>query len=191
MTQKKPKSPVLVISAIIFLLIFIILPPVFRVLIPKQDVSVTEVKETFILSCEKNSLEEGYKIMSKLIYEDNSPTKNTISYIKNNATGTENNNLEQGNGNNSVVEENGTVDSNVSGGNDAILIRTVTEEIEFFKAISGIKVNESESYTSVVITSNVVSSNNNNLELTNYFLSEDEQTLFFEERGFTCTKINL
>lgn len=172
MNKKKEKSPILVIATIIFLLLFIVLPPLFRVLFPKETVKAEEDVvpnvTNYILTCEKMLSDENTKVINEIVYKDGAAITNTITYM--NYT--------------SDIEQNASLDENVD------TEKTISEELTYFKTIPGIQVTEDVDKTVVVIPKMVVTNNPENLDLANYLLDVTKQTSYLEGQGFTCTKVD-
>lgn len=162
MKEQKEKSPVLVISTIIFLALFIILPPLFRTLFPKDTSSNEGTTKVFsLLTCTKTSV-DGYTITSKVKYTDDNPDRNTIIYTK----------IPQS-------EQQETLPTTTT--------RTATEEITFFKAITDIQVIEGENNMTIIIKEDNINNNSNNIELANYLLPQKKQQEYYEEQEYTCS----
>lgn len=169
--QKKAKSPLLVIFTIFILAIFIILPPVFRNMFPKKEVPKNnniKVRKV-LLTCTKTMPTEGYEITSKVKYLNGKPDRNTIIYSKNTIT----------------QEPNQTPPT------PEIPVKTVAEELKFFSELQNIEVTEGDTTTTVVLNKDTISSNSNNLDLTNYFLPLGAQQKLYQEQGYECSRVNL
>lgn len=168
--MKKEKSPVVVILCIIFLSLFIILPPTFRKLIPKQTISNNQNQndirpKLIIINCNKIFVNEMYQVNSKTKYVDNVPT-NTVTYQKITS-----------------LPDNYTQTSN----NETT---TAEEEIAHFKSLVNINEVSQETTTRFVIDSNLISSNPADKMLVNYLSnSPDSQKLYFESIGYTCNRM--
>lgn len=168
MKQKKEKSPILVFMTIAFLAMFIVLPPVFRAVSPKQV--VTESKKIILLSCEKISAVENYKITSKITYEKSKPVKNVINYL-------------------TYVASPG--EGEFVGSGD-VYVKTAAEEIALFRSFSDIKINENDTSISVTLKTENIENNSSNLELANYLQSNiDQQEMFYMSQGYSCEVLNL
>ena len=163
MQTKKEKSPVLVISTIIALAIFIILTPVFRVAFPKDEPKENTTKTISLLTCTKTST-DSYIITSKVKYTDNIPDRNTIIYSKSS-------------------EE---IQPQTSPPTTNNVARSAIEEISFFKEITDIKVIEAENTTTVTIKQENIDNSIDNIELANYLLPLDEQQKYYQDQEYTC-----
>lgn len=164
MQTKKEKSPVLVISTIIALAIFIILPPVFRVAFPKDEPKENTTETISLLTCTKTST-DSYIITSKVKYADNIPDRNTIIYSKSSQE---------------IQPQTSSPTANNA-------TRLAMDEISFFKGIKDIKVTETENTTTVTIKQENIDNNIDNIELANYLLPLDEQQEYYQEQEYTCS----
>jgi len=166
MIEKKKKSPLLVILVIIILSLFIILPPVFRAYIPKESPKSEGKTQSNIkiLSCEKTSASEDYKIISRTRYKDNIPVQNVITYQKM-----------------SMQDVDSSSEENLN-----IVDSTQIEELEIFKSIADIQITENEEKTIVVINSDLLEANRSNTQLSNYLQREGAQKRFYTNEGYIC-----
>lgn len=160
--MKKEKSPILVIGCILLLSTFIILPPLFRFLLPNTSV-VTEnpIQEKLqVLKCSKYFKQELYKVSSSVKYKNGLIDTNTITYEK----------LTQ------VPDD--TLD-NIS--------ITVGEEYNMFSSLNGVDIIENGTTTIVKINQSLIDNNLSNPNLLNYFQSLENQQIYYENMGYTCT----
>lgn len=164
MQEKAPKSPLLVAATIMFLSIFIILPPMFRAYLPKVDdvVRVEIVKHT--LYCEKISVAEKKKVTSKISYENDVAVLNVMTFMD--YTPTDND------------KKTGSKDTAYS----------AKQEINYLKSFAGIDVRESSSQIVFEITQQTTLDNRDESNLTNYVGDTALATTFYESQGFTCSK---
>lgn len=166
MKERKPKSPILVFATMLFLLMFIVLPPLFRSLFP-VEVVVEEVKQTkkdYMLTCIKNSTSENLRAMSKISYVNNLPVSNTIIYTSYVASSEEN-----------VQKE------------DSESVLTIAEELALFRDVEGVLINDENNSVKVSITKEVIDSNSDNLEFANFLLQNvDKQKKYYEGQGYAC-----
>ncbi len=164
MKEKKPKSTIVVLATMIFLAMFIVLPPLFRIYFPKEE--IVEEKDAVLstLSCERVSPTEALKITMKILYEDSVPVNNTITYISYAPTPEE------------IVNDPGSMTD-----------MTAQAEINYFKSIADIEITENVSQTIVIITDEDVSNNPEQIQLTNYLADSDVMTSNFEAQGYICT----
>lgn len=166
--MKKEKSPVLVILTIFFLALFIILPPVFRKLVPKEE-KKTPVSKLTLVICNKTYSNEFYRVNSKTRFNSDGTITNTITYSKiNDAQITQD--TEQ-------VQENAT--------------NEVEEELTYFKSIPNLDIVDSNDGTN---TSTIVTINQSEVEdhptegkLISYLNDTPEsQKKFYQDLGYVC-----
>lgn len=182
--NKKPKSTILVICTILFLAIFIILPPVFRVMIPKEVKKKNVNNDSIILICDKEITEEGYAINSRIRYVGVKPQKNTITINKivvSEQDGTDNlQPNDQNIPNNTLPNTTPDVSDNEKG--------IVASQLEFFKSISGIEITEREDSTTILIKSSIAK---NNSDLLHYLQPIKKQQAYYENEGYMCSTMRL
>lgn len=161
--MKKEKSPVLVISCILFLLMFIILPPVFRKYIPKEaDDRNLNLDKLEILTCTKTSVSEMYKIISKCKYRNGIFESNTIEIEK-------------------LLEI-----SAETNGIDAPSTITIASENANLASINGINSTVNNNLITYVIDNNLIQNNSNNEILKKYIQNLTEQKNMYESLSYTC-----
>lgn len=169
--MKKEKSPVLVIFCIIFLSLFIILPPTFRTLIPKNLVDDIDNNmsssnpKLIIINCNKIYPNELYQVNSKTKFVNNKAT-NIITYQK----------LETLPDNyvSSTIPDTSTAES----------------EITYFKGIQNIKIEESENMIRFTIDDSLLNSNQTDTTLSNHLATDpDTQKVNYENLGYTCNRM--
>ncbi len=165
MKEKKPKSPVLVLATILFLAMFIALPPIFRALYPKGDEETKTEVNKYMLACEYISVSENMKITSRISYEDDVAIKNTLTYLKYEPT-----------------EEEKL--ANAENSRDL----TAIQEVALFKAIEGIEVSENESQTVAIITRKSLELNPDKVELERYLPTFDMAQSALEAQGYSCIR---
>lgn len=159
--MKKEKSPILVIICILVLLIFIVLPPLFRKYIPKPEIDNSQVNKVSlkVLKCEKYFKEELYHVTSDSKYKNNQIDNNKIVYEK----------LQQ-------VPEG--VNNNTS--------ITVLEEFNMFNTLNNVSIDINDTIATVNINQNLINSNPDNERLLNYFQPIEEQKSYYESMGYNC-----
>ena len=163
MKEKKPKSPILVFATMIFLLMFIVLPPLFRSLFPVEEI-VEEVRNDYKLTCIKISASEKLRIVSKISYIDNVAMSNEVVYMPYAASNDE-----------AIIND---VDEN---------ILTAAEELALFRKIEGILITDENLSTKVLIEKDIIDNNSDNLEFVNFLLpTVDEQQEYYESQGYSC-----
>lgn len=169
MKQKKEKSTILVLFTIFILLVFIVLPPVFRAVFPKtisNEINQTTEKID-VLYCKIDDLEEGYNISIHVRYLNGKIKKNTITYTPITAS-----------------------DGNNYSSKDMTNFITVSKQFELFNSIDDIDINNN-SDGSVVVTINEDSINSSdNNEITDYFMNLEKQKQFFVNQGYQCNVIS-
>lgn len=182
--NKKPKSTILVIFTILFLSVFIILPPVFRVMIPKEVKKKDVNNDNIILICDKEIAEEGYAINSRIRYIGDKPQKNTITINKIVVSEQDGSNNTNSNGenipNNTLPNTTPDVSNNDKG--------VVAAQLEFFKSISGIEITEREDSTTILIKSSIAK---NNSDLLHYLQPIKKQQAYYENEGYMCSTMRL
>lgn len=163
MKEKKPKSPILVFATMIFLLMFIVLPPLFRSLFPVEEI-VEEVKNDYMLTCIKVSAGENLRIVSKISYVNKVPMTNEIVYMPYAASSDE-----------AIIND---VDEN---------ILTAAEELALFRKIEGVLIADEDLNVAVSIKKEVIDNNSENLEFANFLLPTAlEQQEYYEGQGYSC-----
>lgn len=161
--MKKEKSPVLVVFCILILLMFIILPPVFRNYIPKEEKRDNIVKDKIsILNCNRVFNDELYNVSSKTKYLNNSIVQNIITYQKL------------------------TQITNDTNQNTAAKPITVAEEFGMLSKLNGVNIQTSDPNTIVIIDRNLIENNNTDQNLKNYFQDITNQKEYYEAMGYTC-----
>lgn len=165
MKEKKPKSPIIVLMTMIFLSMFIILPPVFRMAIPKEEIVEEKPKIITGLFCERVSVSESKKVTTKITYEDGNPVENVITYIEYVPT----------------VED-------VANNSDNMADMTISAELVYFKGIQGIDIVEKASQVVVKVTYLDIVNNPQEVELTKYLSEREVMIANYEAQGYSCTK---
>lgn len=166
MREKTPKSPILVVATMMLLAMFIVLPPLLRTYMPKEDgvVVVKIVKHS--LYCEKISIKEEKKITSRISYENDVAVKNVLTYLEYTPS----------------KEEKDTIkDSNSS--------YSTIDEVNYLRSVVGIELKENASQTVVTLTQQNVVDNPMDVNLLNYLGETEVVSSFFEGNGFICSKI--
>ncbi len=161
--MKKEKSPILVISCILLLLTFIVLPPLFRYLIPRPSDITTKnnvvKKQLQVLKCSKYFPEELYLESISVKYKDGIIDTNTISYKK----------IDQ-------VPEGVLPNTSIK----------VSDEYNMFNSLKNIKVNNNNDLVTVTIDQELINDNKENTDLINYYQALEEEQSFYENMGYTC-----
>lgn len=164
MKEKAPKSPILVIATMMFLAMFIILPPLLRAYLPKEEeiVKVKIVKHS--LYCEKVFAKEKKKTTSRISYENDIAVKNVMT----------------------IMDYTPTKDETENKDNDSI---NAEYEVNYLKSIAGAEVKENASQVVVTLTQQNAIDNPMDTNLLNYLSATEEEISYFEGRGFVCSKI--
>lgn len=167
MKEKKPKSPLIVILAIIFLSIFIVVPPLFRKLYPVEEEVEEVIESSHILSCERISVNDNYKVTYKVTYNNETPLKNVITY----------------------EPYTPTADDVASAIPD---VKSAEDEMFYFVDFDSIGVVVEESRSIITITDATIKAADEESGIENYFrTNSSEQQTFFEELGGICETIQL
>ena len=165
--MKKEKSPVLVVFCIFLLSLFVILPPVFRKMIPRKEETNNQEElqrpKLVIVNCNIIYPNELYQVNSRTKYSGDNPPVNTIGFTK----------LE-------ALPEN-YQPSNI------VPTTNVTEELTYLKSIPNIQFIENQNVTTFTIDNAIISSIPDDVKISQY-LSEDYdmQKTTFETLGYTC-----
>ena len=162
-TEKAEKSPLVVIATMMFLAMFIIVPPLLRTYMPKEDdgVSVVIVKKS--LYCEKIAVKEKRKITVDVLYENDVVSKNVISFMD-------------------YTPSKGEKDS-VEG------IMSAEHEELFLKSVVGADIEENASQTVITLSYQQAIDNPMNVEILNYVGGYDVVYSYFIDNGYACSKI--
>lgn len=161
MKEKKKISPIIVILTIIFLAMFIILPPIFRWLLPADTDNIV-AKKTNILTCERIDLFDKYKITYKITYENDLPVSNVVNFFPYTAT----------------VDEIAMIKPTS---------KTASQELSFFQKIEGLDVVENESKFVVTIKKPMVDVADSSSGLADYFMPNiSMQQTFLASQGYNC-----
>ena len=165
--MKKEKSPILVISCILFLFLFIILPPVFRKYIPKEeakkDNQIESKQELSILQCSRIFPTDLYQVTAKVKYINGSISTNTITYRK---IETVPDDYQE------PVEETPLV---------------LMDEYNYLTNLPNIEKKAEEPNPILVINSNTIKNNDSDENLKLYFQDDiTKQEEFYKEKGYTC-----
>lgn len=164
MKEKAPKSTILVIATMMFLAMFIILPPLLRAYLPKEEeiVKVKIVKHS--LYCEKVFATEKKKTTSRISYENDIAVKNVMT----------------------IIDYTPTEDETKNKDKDSI---TAEDEINYLRSVAGAEINENTSQIVVTLTQQNAIDNSMDANLLNYLGATDAEISYFEGRGFVCSKI--
>ncbi|MBR6949812.1 MAG: hypothetical protein IKH54_06495 [Bacilli bacterium] len=168
--QKYSTSTVLIV--IVFLALMIALPPIVRVMYPKEETTndtapkEEEKNTTFTdgsMICSLNYANTGLSIVSTANYQNSTITSNTLAF------------------------------SNPNGYTSADLIESADGKTEFnnyntilsqFSSLDSNYLNSTDTLTTVTINSDLISTNS---ELSTYYQSADDLKTYLEGINFTCT----
>ena len=164
--MKKEKSPVLVILCIFLLSLFVVLPPTFRKLIPKNlvdTVSQNQQSKLVIVSCNRIYQDELYQVNSKTKYVDGTPSSNTITYQK----------LD-------ILPDN-FVPSEI------VDQTTVAAYLTYFKSIPNLQIKENENNIIVNIDNDIISNTLTDEKIKQYLTNNYLlQKKMYESLGYKC-----
>ena len=163
MKEKKEKSPIVVFAAILFLAIFIVLPPVFRLLYPKeQEVDVVKT----VMVCEKISIKESLKAVSKISYENGNAVNNQMTFSKYTPT-----------------------EEEIATSGDIELTQTIESEMTFLKTVAGVKKDIKDGDVVINVTLDLVKKNPDQVQLNEYLLNADLVVSSFESNDYSCKTV--
>lgn len=165
--MKKEKSPILVIFCIFLLSLFIILPPVFRKMLPREEETNNQEElqqpKLVVVNCNITYPNELYQISSRTKYSGDNPPINTITFTK----------LE-------------TLPENYQS-SDIVPTTNATEELTYLKSIPNMQFIENQNVITFTIDNAIISSVSDDEKISQY-LSEDYdiQKTTLEALGYTC-----
>lgn len=165
--MKKEKSPVLVIGCILFLLLFIVLPPVFRAYIPNDNQAggnnIIEQNKIEILKCNRIYADELFQENVSVKYLNDEIKTNTITYTKLDA-----------------VPEGYVPPAETNP-------QAVAEEYTYLSNIPNISNNTVTNTTTIIITDELFKANNQEERLSYYFQNDiASQKTWYEQMNYTC-----
>lgn len=101
--MKKERNPIVVVLCMLLLLTVIVLPPVFRKLVPREEVNnqKDEKSSIAVLKCNKTFMEEQYEENTTIKYINGKISTNRIIYTKLEEDSAEDNTNAEGNSNQS------------------------------------------------------------------------------------------
>jgi len=193
-TSKKGSSNLFVYILMLFLLLFIVIPPVLRAFVPKTKENVLEPKKEKIvlLTCNKTSEDQSYQMSSKTKFLNGEATSVTLTYEKKNSNSSgEGSDITQ-----SEVEGGVQSSPDIEGANTNSVapnpshsFSNLEAEFEIFRNLGDATVIEDETKFSVTMTPETVASNNSIESLNDYFRLLPNQKKYYEEAGYVCTKV--
>lgn len=161
--MKTEKNIIKAYIIIVVLSLLIILPPIFRVFLPKQKTVIGYNQGNITtVTCTKDYSTEKISETVEIRYVNSKIKQTIITYkpLTNTTIVTDEDNL------------------------------TPSKELAYFKKLKNIKIEEKEDITTVTITDNVIKENKDKKDLqNNYFNNQKiEQKLYFANRNFNCTE---
>lgn len=167
--MKKERNPITVILTMFFLSLFIILPPTFRSLIPKDETPITpDVPKLAIVRCSKIYSTELYQVISKTKFVDGLPVNNIITYEK----------LEK-------LPEDYT--EPVQTADSTTPATTAAEELTYYKGIPNLSLTEEGAITTIVIDKKIINANPTEQYLKERLnISSSKQKIFYSDLGYHC-----
>ena len=146
----------------VFLTLMIILPPLFRMMFPKQieDKNNKTLNRIEILSCERTISNSNYSTSVKVTYKNSQIEQNVITYMK-------------------------IDDSIKSGASRGDL--SPEEESSYFSKLNDIDIVNNESSVIVTLNKKSLENNSNDRNLSNYLQTIDKQEAFYSELGYSCS----
>ncbi len=214
--MKKERNPILVVLCMILLLAVIALPPTFRKLIPREEItSQKEEKNSIaVLKCSKTFTEEQYEETTTTKYINGKISTNRILYQKieelpedkkenttnENQGGTteipsdtpntipEVTNPSIGESNNGVEQTPITSDVETPENSESSAFKTVNEALAYFKSLNNINIKETDSKINILINKKSITDNADDMKLVNYFQDKiSDQQSYYESIGYTCS----
>lgn len=155
--MKKQRSTFSVIFCIFFLLLFIVLPPLFRTLIPKKVIKNTPQKKIKVLKCTKTEKTDMISATASAKYINNEIASIKIDFEK----------LQ-------IPPEN--VEEKQ---------KTLKQEFEKLNGVSIIEKTINNNVTSFIINKEVIDGSDNSI-LNNYYQDIDSLKTFYEQNEYSC-----
>ncbi len=164
--MKKERNPIVVLLTMFFLSLFIILPPTFRSLIPKDETPATpDIPKLAIVKCNKVFSQELYQVVSKTKYVDGFPVNNIITYEKLTSL----------------------PDGTQEAADTASQTPTVAEELTYYKGIPNLEITEEGAITTVIINKKIINANPTEQYLKERLNSAAaRQKVFYSDLGYRC-----
>ena len=162
--EKKQYSVFTVLLCIMFLAVFIILPPICRKFFPEPEKEVEQVKSTmYTLDCSRNSASEKMKIRKVVEYKNTEILSHTLNFELFEPTPEDIENEKQ----------------------IPPLAYRAIDEINFLKSLHGINAKQDDKTATFVLTIDILN-NNDPQELNKYFSTRGEIKKQLESEGYTC-----
>lgn len=142
----------------ILLVAIIILPPVLRLLMPKNPVEPIKTEKIEALICNKQDISTGITYRATATYKSDALIRLTLLYSNNNSSTTE----------------------------DTTNPFETIQEISSFEKITGVNVTQNNNQIKVDISQNVLANSKDDEFLSTYQNDITQEQLMFEEQGYTC-----
>lgn len=167
MKQKKKTDfvAILVYLAMISLVAIIVLPPVLRVLLTKNEVEPVQNEKISALMCKKQDSDTNVMRRATATYQNDELMKLTILYS---------------------VDEQDDNEENKEFTTETVNPFESISEISNFEKITGVNIVRQENQVKVEISANVFASAPSNENLSKYNQVIEEEQTMFEEDGYTC-----
>lgn len=163
--MEKKFHPLRAIIIIVILSLLIILPPLFRLLFPKieQAVPKNQNKVTSLI-CKKEYPAEQMTALVEVRYINAKINQTKITYTYNESTRTVEN---------MITQE---------------PITTAKEQMDYFRNIKGISINENPNKTIFIINQDTINQNQDNKELKENYFNDKKTTqkIFFVNQYYSC-----
>lgn len=188
--MKKEKSPILVVMCIFFLLIFIVLPPVFRKLIPRE-VKIVQKKSTksiSILMCNKVDVVDKYNASIKMRYVNNKPISNIITYspIKENTEESNNEETNNQSTNDTTPTETNSQEEALSNEESNTKL-SASQEFNLLNSVPNINLTSNNGTNTFEIDTKLNKENPENEVLSKYFNNDiNIEKDYYESIGYSC-----
>lgn len=175
--KKKETSNVVIYFCMILLLLVIILPPVLRKMAPKDEVIEKPMQnKVVLLTCRKKSDNALYNIESKTKFVNNKTNTVTISYTV-------------ANNNSQEVDNSENIEPSPTSLPQRLMDVLEDAEVEVFRNLVDANIREDDDSFSIVMSPSTVQSNSEVELLKEYFQALTKQTDYYENAGYSCTKL--
>jgi len=157
--KKKEKSTVTVVVTILFLSLFIILPPLFRSMFPASKEILTPEMETLtVLNCTKDVASELFRVTTRAVYTENGFKNTTLTYTS--------------------FEDDDELSFNQLSGYSAL------QELEIFRSLPEVNIQEIDN-TRIIKLDSTYAKNPSTL-IQSHIMDITDQKKLYETAGFTC-----
>ena len=160
--MKDEKKSIIVILGMAFLIIMIILPPLFRAVFPKTEKydNQQNLDKTEVLTCERVISNSDYSTSVSVRYKNGEAIENTITYFK--------------------VDD--SIKANATEGKI-----TPEEESSYFSKLNDINIVTENDKVVVVVNKTSLENNANDNTLPKYLQPLSDQEQFYSELGYNCS----